>query len=84
MLSARQSEILDFIRSTIDANGFPPSVREIGLHFKIASPNGVMCHLKALEAKGILHRRRGCARGVTLLGMKPLSRSVLPYAGTIS
>ncbi len=28
-----------------------PTVREIGAHFGIGSPNGVMCHLKALDRK---------------------------------
>ena len=35
-----------------------PTVREIGEHFDIASPNGVMCHLKALEKKGMISREQ--------------------------
>jgi repressor LexA len=35
-------------------------VREIGVHFHIKSPNGVMCHLKALQKKGLIHREPSC------------------------
>ena len=52
-LTPRQKEIYDFIRDKIESRGYGPTVREIGLAFKIQSPNGVMCHLKALEKKGL-------------------------------
>ena len=48
-LTERQREIYDFIREKIETRGYGPTVREIGLGFDIKSPNGVMCHLKALE-----------------------------------
>ena len=50
-LTERQREIYDFIKSKIESRGYGPTVREIGLAFEIRSPNGVMCHLKALEKK---------------------------------
>lgn len=55
-LTPRQREILNFIRSWIEQWGYAPTVREIGAHFKIRSPNGVRGHLKALEAKGFISR----------------------------
>jgi repressor LexA len=42
-------------------------VREIGLHFEIKSPNGVMCHLKALQKKGLIHREPNMSRAIQLL-----------------
>ena len=50
-LTSRQQEIYDFICHRIDQRGFPPTIRDIGTAFEIKSPNGVMCHLKALEKK---------------------------------
>lgn len=58
----RQEEILSFIRFKVDVDRVAPTIREIGQHFGIKSPNGVMCHIRALEAKGFLTWRRGLAR----------------------
>src|SRR6478672_4765217 len=55
-LTDRQREILDFITQSIRERGYPPTLREIGLHFGIKSTNGVNDHLRALEKKGYLQR----------------------------
>ncbi len=49
LLTKRQKAVYEFIRDKIRNRGYGPTVREIGEHFDIASPNGVMCHLKARE-----------------------------------
>ncbi len=56
LLTKRQQSILDFISTSIDDRGYPPTLREIGEHFGIRSTNGVNDHLKALEKKGYLRR----------------------------
>jgi repressor LexA len=56
VLTDRQREILDFITQSISERGYPPTLREIGLHFGIKSTNGVNDHLRALEKKGYLQR----------------------------
>jgi repressor LexA len=66
-LTPRQREIYNFIRSKIQGRGYGPTVREIGLHFLIKSPNGVMCHLKALQKKGLIHREPNMSRAIQLL-----------------
>jgi len=66
-LTSRQREIYDFIRSKIQGRGYGPTVREIGVHFHIKSPNGVMCHLKALQKKGLIHREPNMSRAIQLL-----------------
>jgi repressor LexA len=65
-LTKRQKEVLDFLRHLITTRGYGPTVREIGAHFDISSPNGVMCHLKALEKKGIITRDPGRSRAIQL------------------
>jgi repressor LexA len=66
-LTSRQREIYHFIRSKIQGRGYGPTVREIGLQFQIKSPNGVMCHLKALQKKGLIHREPNMSRAIQLL-----------------
>ncbi len=66
-LTSRQREIYRFIREKIQSRGYGPTVREIGSHFEIKSPNGVMCHLKALQKKGLIHREANMSRAIQLL-----------------
>jgi repressor LexA len=66
-LTPRQREIYNFIRGKIQGRGYGPTVREIGLNFEIKSPNGVMCHLKALQKKGLIHREPNMSRAIQLL-----------------
>jgi len=66
-LTSRQRDIYRFIREKIQSRGYGPTVREIGSHFEIKSPNGVMCHLKALQKKGLIHREANMSRAIQLL-----------------
>jgi repressor LexA len=82
-LTERQREIYEFIRDKIDGRGYGPTVREIGLEFDIKSPNGVMCHLKALEKKGLIKREGFSARAIQLLDHKRGSAG-LPFLGQVA
>lgn len=76
--SQKQAEILEFMRWHIREYGCSPSIREIGDHFSIKSPNGVMCHLKALVKKGLLKqhgRGMGLSRSFVLLAADGLCPS---------
>ena len=55
-LTRRQAEILGYIIDCIRDNGMPPTIAEIGKHFRISSTNGVNDHLLALEKKGYIER----------------------------
>src|SRR5262245_11345990 len=66
-LTKRQREIYEFIRDKIQGRGYGPTVREIGTEVGIKSPNGVMCHLKALQKKGLIKREANMSRAIQLL-----------------
>jgi repressor LexA len=81
-LTARQNEIYDFLRDKIIGRGYGPTVREIGAQFGIKSPNGVMCHLKALEKKGLISREAHMSRAIQL-SHPPQLQTELPYLGQL-
>ena len=82
-MTDRQREVYEFIRDKIRGRGYGPTVREIGDNFGISSPNGVMCHLKALEKKGLIHREPNMSRAIQL-ATEPAEDRGLPLAGRIA
>ncbi len=82
-LTKRQAAVLSFIRDLILGRGYGPTVREIGTKFKIQSPNGVMCHLKALEKKGLIVREPNMSRAITL-NPEALPDTGLPLSGRVA
>jgi len=83
-LTTRQREIYDFIKDKILNRGYGPTVREIGQQFKIRSPNGVMCHLKALERKRLITREHHMSRAIQLVDQPQKKRTSLPLAGQVA
>ena len=65
-LTARQAEILQLIRDTIEETGFPPTRAEIARILGFASANAAEEHLKALARKGAIELMEGTARGIRL------------------
>lgn len=65
-LTSQQQAVYDFIKDKIVGRGYGPTVREIGEHMNIKSPNGVMCHLRALERKGMIQRAANKSRAIEL------------------
>lgn len=61
-LTPRQREVLDFIRERTRSYG--PTIREIMAEFGFTSPNGAVCHLVALERKGLIRRHANQVRGI--------------------
>ena len=59
--------MLSFIQSYRDEHYCTPTIREIGTHFGIKSPNGVMCHLLALRKKGHIVWQPGKFRTIRIL-----------------
>ncbi|MCX4404850.1 transcriptional repressor LexA [Streptomyces sp. NPDC059837] len=55
-LTTRQGDIVRFITDTVQRQGYPPSMREIGQAVQLASTSSVAYQLMALERKGVLYR----------------------------
>ena len=83
-LTDRQQAVYDMIRGLIVRRGYGPTVREIGEEFGIKSPNGVMCHLKALERKGLIIRSPNKSRAIELTQAADRSGNSLPVAGDVA
>ena len=84
-LTDRQREVLGFIQTFTEANGVPPTVREIGGRFHV-TPRAAFDHLRALERKGYLRRRSTAgrtSRALTLVVPPPKMHEV-PILGRIA
>jgi repressor LexA len=65
-LTRKQRAIYEFIADCVQHQGIPPSLTEIAEQFELASASGVADHLRALERKGYIRRRRGVSRGIEI------------------
>ena len=66
-LTAKQQEILEYIKNTILKKGYPPAVRDICEAVKLKSTSSVHSHLSALEEKGYIHRDPTKPRAIEIL-----------------
>ncbi len=55
-ISAKQQQILDYIKDEILKKGYPPTVREIGETVNLKSTSSVHSHLETLEKNGYIKR----------------------------
>lgn len=81
-LTTRQQQVYTFIRDCIEADGCPPTLREISAHIGTAGTVTAISHVDALEKKGYLRRREGSSRGIALT-RTPSTTVSLPIVGTI-
>ena len=64
-LTARQAEVLEFIRGNMAY--YSPTVRQIAKELGIANHNAVFHHLNALEKKGAIRRIPGKSRNIEVI-----------------
>jgi repressor LexA len=90
-MTRRQQEVYDFIGGLIRDRGYGPTVREIAKEFDIKSPNGVVCHLRALQRKGLIQRDANRARAIVLTqrpsttaNHRDTRQRGIPFAGFVS
>lgn len=67
-LTPRQEQVLEFIRESVRANGYPPTVREICAALDLSSPSTVHAHLANLERHGFVKRDPAKPRALDVVG----------------
>lgn len=85
-LTARQREILDYIREYSRENSFPPAVRDIGNRFGV-NPATVHDHLKALERKGYIVKQPNLSRSLSVVERRGSGKAAVggtPLVGRVA
>lgn len=88
----KQREILKYIHSQVNAKGYPPTVREIGLATGLSSTSTVHGHLSKLEETGLIARDPSKPRAIELtdsgleeIGIETfIDDSFIPMLGTVA
>ena len=82
-LTPRQQQVLEFIRESMRANGYPPTVREICTALDLSSPSTVHAHLANLERLGLIRRDPTKPRALDVVqDLRP--RRPLPLVGRVA
>jgi repressor LexA len=82
-LTPRQEQVLEFIRESLRANGYPPTVREICTGLHLSSPSTVHAHLANLERRGLIKRDPTKPRALDVVqDLRP--RRPLPLVGRVA
>ena len=87
-ISAKQQEILDFIKSEILSRGYPPAVRDICEAVHLKSTSSVHSHLETLEKNGYIRRDPTKPRAIEIMDenfyMLRKEISNVPLVGTVA
>lgn len=83
-LTARQQQILDWIRRHLEATGMPPTRAEIATGLGFSTASSAEDHLRALARKGALELLPGASRGMRLRETPDLPGTGLPLVGRVA
>ena len=87
-ITAKQKEILDFIKNEILNKGYPPSVRDICEAVRLKSTSSVHAHLETLEKNGYIRRDPTKPRAIEIIddNFNLTRREVVnvPLVGTVA
>jgi repressor LexA len=84
-LTRRQKEILEFLNSFIQTQGYAPTIEEIAEHFQLRSLATVHKHLTNLQEKGLIKRAWNRSRALELVPTEVAVRAVeLPLLGRVA
>ncbi len=65
MLTKRQKQVLDFITSFRERNGYSPALEEICKNFRLASVSTAYFHVQKLQEMGFLEKQNNKPRSIT-------------------
>ena len=80
----KKMQILEFIRSEIEAKGYPPSVREICVAVGLRSTSTVHAHLNHLEEEGYIRRDAAKPRALELTETPIAHGRSVPLVGKVT
>lgn len=80
LLTSRQSDVLELIRTSVSTQGCPPTRAEIARRLGFRSANAAEDHLRALARKGYIQLVPGASRGIRLTDPAP----GLPVVGRVA
>jgi repressor LexA len=84
-LTPRQQQILDWIRSFLEARGMPPTRAEIAAGLGFSTPSSAEDHLQALAKKGVIELVPGASRGLRLKDIPGVPvQGTLPLIGHVA
>lgn len=87
-ITAKQTEILEFIKKEILKKGYPPTVREICETVHLKSTSSVHSHLETLEKNGYIRRDPTKPRAIEIMddvfGLTRREMVQVPVLGTIA
>jgi repressor LexA len=83
-LTARQQQILDWIRRHLESTGMPPTRAEIAAGLGFSTASSAEDHLRALARKGALELLPGASRGMRLRDTPDLPGAGLPLVGRVA
>ena len=81
MLTRKQLELLDFIKTRMDRDGVPPSFDEMKDALDLASKSGIHRLITALEERGFLRRLAHRARALEVLKLPDSATTAAPPKG---
>jgi repressor LexA len=83
-LTKKQHNFLSFLTKYIRENGYPPTIREMLYHLKLASTNSVKKYLDILERKGYIKRKPNSPRAIEVCMETPESHArLIPVVGRV-
>ncbi|MCD8039630.1 MAG: transcriptional repressor LexA [Lachnospiraceae bacterium] len=87
-ITAKQKEILEFIKSEILKKGYPPAVREICEAVNLKSTSSVHSHLETLEKNGYIRRDPTKPRAIEIMDdsfqLVRHEMASIPIVGTVA
>jgi repressor LexA len=85
VLTRRQKQLLDFIRSHIKRRGYAPTLAEMARHLGLGSVATVHKHLCQLEGKGLIRRLPNRSRALELVdSAAPAGLTSVPLLGRVA
>ena len=83
-LTARQQQILDWIRGYLESTGMPPTRAEIAAGLGFSTASSAEDHLQALARKGAIEMLPGASRGLRLKDLPGPMQGTLPLVGRVA